>query len=163
MKTLLITLALSAAALMATPKTAVAQADASAIKAVIERETTAFNNRDAGTFADCWANVPEAGQLVIWQEKDGKNTIISNRNTKQDMPVSGKALMSSLGKPTGETFQNSDYQIRTNGNAAFAQYEQVNNKPDGEKEYAHSTRYLEKIAGTWKIVHVGAVFYVPSK
>lgn len=159
MKTLILTLTLCATALITSTKIAVAQADASAIKTVIERETTAFNTRDAATFVDCWANVPEASQLVIWQEKDGKNTIVANHNTKMDMPVSAKAMISSLGKPTGETFQNSDYLVRVNGNAAFAQYEQVVTKTDGTKEYAHETRYLEKIGGAWKIVHVGAVFY----
>ena len=164
MKTLFLSLALSATALMAIPKTAVAQsADITQIKAVIERETTAFNGRDAAAFADCWANVPEASQLVIWQEPTGKNTIVSNRNTRQDMPTAAKAMIAGLGKPTGDTFQNADYQIRIKGDAAFAQYEQVVSKTDGKKEYAHETRYLEKTNGAWKIVHVGAVFYEPTK
>lgn len=167
MKVLFLTLALSATALIATTQVAVAQAnvsrpDVSAIKAVIERETTAFANRDAAAFIDCWANVPEASQLVIWQEANGKNTIVSNHNAKTDMPTSAKAMIASLGKPTGDTFQNSDYLIRINGNAAFVQYEQVVSKMDGKKEYAHETRYLEKMDGVWKIIHVGAVFYTPA-
>ena len=135
----------------------VAQADVSAIKAVVERETTAWSNRDAAAFVDCWANIPEAGTLVMMA--DANHTIISSRNTKQDIPISGKALIASMGKSTGETFQNSDYLIRVNGNAAFVQYKQVVTAPDGKKEYAHQTRYLEKIGEKWKIVHVGAVFY----
>ncbi len=158
MKTLLITLALSATALMATSQVSVAQsADIAPIKAVVERETTAWANRDAASMVDCWANVPEAGNLISLA--DGSRTIIHSNNAKTDMPESIKAMVASMGKPTGETFQNSDYLIRVKGDAAFVQYEQVVTAPDGKKQYAHETRYLEKMDGKWKIVHVGAVFY----
>ena len=161
MKSILLTLALSAAALMATPTLVRAQSpDETAIKAVIEKETTCWNNRDAVGMADCWANVKEAGQLVTLQ--DGKGTVVSNRNTKMDMPAGVKATLASMGPASKETFQNTDYQIRTNGNAAFAQFEQVVTAVDGKKQYAHETRYLEKLKGVWKIVHVGAAFYVPA-
>ncbi len=156
MKTLLLSLALSATALLATIQTATAQsADVSAIKAVVERETTAWNNRDAAAFVDCWANVPEAGQLVSLIG----GQVVANHNTKTDLPTSVKAMLAAQGKPNGETFQNTDYLIRVNGNAAFAQYEQVVTAPGGQKQYAHETRYLEKVGSAWKIVHVGAVFY----
>lgn len=160
-----IAFALSAIALMATIQTTVAQSnDVVQIKAVVERETTAWNNRDAAAFADCWANVPEAGQLVSLIG----GQIVSNHNTKLDMPGGTKTMLAEMGKPTGETFQNSDYLIRVNGNAAFAQFEQTVTAFDGRKQYAHETRYLEKMdqsdgSGKWKIVHVGAVFYNPAK
>ena len=161
MKTQILTLALSATALMATTQIAVAQSstDVAQIKAVVERETTAWASRDASAFVDCWANVPEAGTLVTLQ--DTTHTVVSNYNTKVDMPVSVKKMMADMGKPTGETFQNTDYRIRVNGNAAFAQFEQTVTAPDGKKQYAHETRYLEKMQGKWKIIHVGAVFYEP--
>jgi len=167
MKTILLFLAGSAAALMATPTIVRTQsADETQIKAVVERETTAWGNRDAAAMADCWANVKEAGQLVTLQ--DGKGTVMSNHNTKMDLPIAIKTMVASMGPASKETFQNTDYQIRVNGNAAFAQYEQVVTAADGTKQYAHETRYLEKMAqsdgsGKWKIVHVGAAFYVPAK
>ncbi len=160
MKTLILTLALSATALMATTQTATAQsADVTAIKAVIERETTAWNTRDAAAFVDCWANVPEAGQLVSLIG----GQVVANHNAKTDLPTSVKAMLAAQGKPNGETFQNTDYLIRVKGDAAFVQYEQIVTAPNGTKQYAHETRYLEKTGGAWKIVHVGAVFYTPAK
>lgn len=160
MKTICMFLSLSAAALMANSTTVRAQnADVAAIKAVVEKETTSWNNRDAAAMADCWANVPEAGHLVSLQ--DGKGTVISNHNTKTDMPNGIKTMMAGMGPASKDTFQNTDYQIRVKGDAAFAQFEQVVTASDGQKEYAHETRYLEKINGKWKIVHVGAAFYKP--
>ncbi|WP_020607250.1 YybH family protein [Spirosoma spitsbergense] len=167
MKTHFLTLALLASALMATTQTTRAQSsDVAQIKAVVERETTAWNNRDAASMADCWANVPEAGNLIsLW---DGKGTVIHSNNPQTNMAEGIKTMIASMGKSTGETFQNTDYLIRVNGNAAFAQFEQTVTAPDGKKQYAHETRYLEKMgrsdgSGKWKIVHVGGVFYEPAK
>ena len=162
MKNQLITLAFSATALLATTQITVAQSsDVAQIKAVVERETTAWNNRDATAMADCWANVPEAGNLISTQ--DDKGTVMSNHNAKMDMPATIKMLVGTMGKPTGVTFQNTDYLIRVKGDAAFAQYEQTETASDGKKEYLHETRYLEKMKGQWKIVHVGAAVYKPTK
>ncbi len=164
MKTLFLSLVLSATALLASPKTARAQtasaADVTAIKAVIERETTSWSNRDAAAWADCWANVPEAGQLVIMQ--DAAHTVIKSQNTKTDMPQVAKQLLASMGPATGETFARSNYLIRVKGDAAFVQYEQVGTQPDGKKGYTYETRYLEKMADKWKIVHVCAAVYTPA-
>lgn len=99
MKTILFSLALSAATLIANPTTVQAQsADIAAIKALVEKEITTWNNRDATDMADCWANVPEAGQLVSLQ--DGKSTVISNHNTKMDMPGSIKTMLAGMGPIT---------------------------------------------------------------
>ncbi|WP_375444626.1 DUF4440 domain-containing protein [uncultured Fibrella sp.] len=162
MKTLFLPLVLAAIAVLPFPQTAFAQKadEVAQIKAVVERETKAWAARDAAAFADCWANVPEASTLVVLA--DEKHTIVHSQNTKQDMPTSSKTLIASMGKPTGETFQNTDYVIRVKGDAAFAQYNQTVTAPDGQKQYAHETRYLEKMGGKWKIVHVGAAFYTPA-
>lgn len=165
MKTILLSLALSATALMANTTTAQAQnADMAAIKAVVEKETTSWNNRDAAGMVDCWANVPEAGQLVSLQ--DGKGTVISNHNINIDMPVAVKTMLAGMGPMTGERFQNADYLIRVKGDAAFVQYEQLVTAPGDQKQYAHETRYLEKMkqpdgSGKRKIIHVGAAFHKP--
>jgi ketosteroid isomerase-like protein len=163
MKTLFLSLALTATALLPFSQPAFAQKgdDVAQIKAVVERETTAWNTRDVAAFVDCWANVPEAGQLVTLQ--DATHTVVSNHNTKQDMPTGVKTMLAAQGKDNGETFQNTDYLIRQKGDAAFVQFEQTVTAPDGQKQYAHETRYLEKISGKWKIVHVGAAFYTPAK
>ena len=64
MKTLLVALALSAAALMATPKTAVAQTDDTAIKTVIDDETKASHAGDYKAYLGYWAKVPYASFLI---------------------------------------------------------------------------------------------------
>lgn len=163
MKTLFFALALSVVALTSTPLVSVAQSnDIAQIKAVIERQTDSWNKRDAAAYADCWANVPEAGHLVALN--DDKHTVISSH----DAVTSAKDFIASMGAPSKDTFQNSDYQIRVKNDAAFAQFDQTVTKPDGTKQYLYETRYLEKVgrpdgSGKWKIVHVGAVVYDPGK
>lgn len=155
MKTLISTLLLLATAWLITMQAAVAQsADVKAIKAVIERETSSWIKRDAKAMTDCWANIPEAGQLY-----SAPNGVVGYH---PEMPNGIKEAVAGQ-KPTGETFKNTNYQIRIKGDAAFAQFDQTATDPKGQKEYAHETRYLEKFGNDWKIVHVGAVYYNPTK
>jgi hypothetical protein len=155
MKPLFVSFAFSAFALVAVAQTAIAQStEVTAINAVIERETKAYLDGDATAMANCWATIPESGQL--YSVPDG--TVGYNPG----MPGDIKKMMAGQ-KPTGGTFRNTNYQIRIKGDAAFAQFDQVASPPKGAKEYAHETRYLEKFGATWKIVHVGAVYYKPGK
>ena len=162
MKTLLSTIFLLVMAhLLATQPALAQEADIKAIKALIERETASSLKGDGKAMADCWANVPEAALIYI--VPDGKGTV----SYTPRMPTTIKSMMINK-KPSQDTFKNSNYQIRVNGNAAFAQFEQVETAPNGEKGYVHETRYLEKIRGSdgvsaWKIIHVGAWFYKATK
>lgn len=127
--------------------------DQKAVQALIERETQSWLNVDVQAWKDCWASVPEA--RLHYSETNGKVHQI-------DMP-GGMAGMLAGQKRSSAKFQNTNYKIRINGNAAFAQFDQVFSGTDGSKEYARETRYLEKMGGAWKIVHVGAMYYKPEK
>jgi SnoaL-like domain len=147
MKTLILALALSATALMATTQTTQAQSsDDAAIKATIDGETNAYHAADYITFKSYWANVPYASMLVngqqyvgdaLWKAADG---IFANA------------------KPIKATTTRTGWNIRSVGNTAFVTFEQrdenLDTKAVGETV---ETRYLEKIGGAWKIVNVSVV------
>ena len=136
--------------------------DEAAIKAVIEKETQAWSNRDGVAMAACWANVPYAMQLVQHGNTQfDKNGMSYANNNKMDMVTAIPAMVASAGAATGETFQNSNYVMRVNGTSAFVHYDQVETAKDSSKQYAREVRYLEKLDGVWKIVYVGAVFHKP--
>ncbi len=75
MKTLILTLALSAAALLSSPQTAVAQSasatDDTAIKATIETEKEAGDAADDKAYLSHWARVPYASFLYQGQHYVG--------------------------------------------------------------------------------------------
>ena len=125
-----------------------------AIKAVVERETQSFNDRDAATMTSCHANVDYAELLV--RHAGG---VAYSRNTKKDSPENVKALIASLGKSDGSTFKNTDYVVHINNGSAFVTYDEIVTSADGsKKELFHEVRYLEKINEKWLIVYVGGVF-----
>ena len=152
MKTLFIALTLSATALMATPKAALAQSsEDTAIKAVIDDETKASHAADYKTYLTYWAKVPYASFLyegkqyvgdVLWKAMDG---VFANR------------------KPTQTNTTRTGWNIRAVGSTAFVTFEQRDENLDTKavRETAE-TRYLEKIdrsdgSGAWKIVNVTVV------
>ena len=156
MKTRLITIILSATALITSIQNGLAQTDDKvAIKAVIERETQSWIKRDAKAMADCWADVPEAGHL--YSVPDGKGTVVYSPDIEKAITT-----LAAGQQPSSDTFQNTDYQIRINGNGAFTQFDQAYSSADGTKNYSHQVRYLEKVSGTWKIVNVVSVYYIPT-
>ena len=173
MKTRFFSIALSVGALVAGSTLAAAQSahdtqsDVSAIKAVIERETDSFFNRDAATSADCWANVPYASQLHAYTTPDGKNAVYFGGNAKTNLPQQIASAVKNMGKPDGMMASRANYNIRVNGYAAFVTFDQTNTVM-GNKQYVHETRYLEKLQQTegtrqWKIIHVTAIAYKPDQ
>lgn len=131
--------------------------DVVAIKAVIEQETQSWLNVDQKAWLSSWADVPEAH--LLYSETGGKVHQIK-------MPAGMKGMLADQ-KPSNAKFKNTNYQIRVNGNAAFAQFDQEFSGDDGSHDQARETRYLEKTgrsdgSGQWKIVHVGALYYNPE-
>lgn len=124
--------------------------DADAIKAVIRRETQAYWAADAKTFRDCWANLPEAKMLY--------HSEMSHKVGQVPMPKYGLDQIATR-KPVEMKIETTNEQVRIKGNAAFVQFDQHATSQDGAQDYSHQTRYLEKINGAWKIVHVGSVSY----
>jgi nitrogen fixation protein FixH len=133
-------------------------ADEMAIKTVIEKETQSFNDRDAATMIACHANQPYALMLVT-----ENGNVHYSTNEKNNQPEGLQGLISSLGAPNGDSFKNMNYNIRVNGTAAFAYFDQVATSKAGKTQHFHEVRYLEKFGNDWKIIYVGAVQDEPKK
>ncbi len=138
---------LSLLALLLTSAGAFAQSvDEKAIKAVIDGESSAFYQRNAGKILTYWANVPYASHS--YTEKgtgylrgyDAVSKAI--RKYISQHPDLGKAVH----KPH-------DFMIHVNGNSALATF--ITDAVSGtKKSQSYDARYLEKLDGTWKLVSV---------
>lgn len=126
--------------------------DEAAIKSVVEKETQAFLDRNAVALMSCQANKPYSLLLV-----GEHGNVHYFTNPKADMDKTYSSVFEQLGKPNGDTFKNTDYVIRINGNSAFAYFDQTGLNNAKDPEVSHQTRYLERINGDWKIVYIGGL------
>ena len=132
--------------------------DEAGIKAVIEKETQAFLDRDVAAMIDCHANKPYSLFLV---GEHGNVHYMTSPNA--DLDKTFTTILKQLGKPNGDTYKNKDYVIRINGNSAFVYFDQTainavaSDNKNKEPEISHQTRYLERINGSWKLVYVGGL------
>ena len=115
--------------------------DTTAIKQLLERESTTFRSGDVKGHADCWKIQPYT--RIVISTADGK--VI-------DVPpaVLVNPAASMLG--TGGTFTNSNYRISVIGNSAWVSHNEESVSKDGKKTYSIEFKMLEKINGDWKIV-----------
>jgi hypothetical protein len=132
-----------------------------AIKAVIEKETQSWHNRDAETRISCIANVPYALMLVHHGVMASNNGVAYVTNEKKNAPEAIKTQTASMGKPNGTTFKNENYVVTIKGGTAFVSYDEITTAADGTKQYGHAVRNLEKIDGFWKLTYIGGVIYKP--
>ena len=132
--------------------------DEEAIKAVCEKETHSFNNRDADGMIACHANKPYSLMLVA----ESGNVHYTTAKSESENEKSIKELVTMMGSPNGDTFLNSGYVIHINGTSAFTYYDQMVTTKDGTKTNFHEVRNLEKMDGKWKIIYVGAVGFKPE-
>jgi hypothetical protein len=137
-------------------------AEEAAIKAVIEKETQAWKDRDAEAQIACLANVPHSLLLVYHGNMDSNKGVAYSTNEKTTLPESIRTRTASMAKADGSTFKNENYVIAIKGGAAFVTFDQVDTAADGKKQYLHEVRNLEKFEGFWKITYVGAVVYTPN-
>lgn len=125
--------------------------DAYLIRQVIEAETTAWLRNDGVKMGSYWADLPYAAHTVT--DEQGKAYVISATELGE--------LVSRLStqKPNqpGTVFTNTHYNIRPNGTAAWASFEQTFRYPDGRTTTNLESRYLEKIDGEWKISHMTSI------
>ena len=128
-----------------------------AIKTVLEKETTAWNARDAEGMASCWANTEYALTAVYHGVTASNNGVAYYPNPKKDRPEAIKAMVASMPKPDGTTFKNENYVMNINGASAFVHFYETTTAGDGSKRSDYAIRYLEKINGEWKIVYVGGI------
>ncbi|MGM9512397.1 hypothetical protein ACS5NO_31990 [Larkinella sp. GY13] len=124
--------------------------DETAIKATIRRETLSYFAADAKAWRDCWAALPESNNLYYSEQ--------SHKVGQTSMATPDLTIVANR-KPTQIKIETSREQFRINGNTAFVQYDQHATREDGAQDYSHQTRYLEKVNGAWKIIHVGSVSY----
>jgi hypothetical protein len=156
MKTLLNIITCAAVFLVTNPFVIAQSADATAIKAVIRRETQAYFTADANAWRNCWANVSEAHTLNY--------SAMSGRVSQGVMPGDIPKAMTDR-KPVGMKIETTKEQMRINGTAAFVQYNQHLTRDDGAEDFSYQARYLEKMNGVWKIIHVSSLStkYLPPK
>lgn len=125
--------------------------DAYMIRQVIENETMAWLKNDGKKMGSFWADLPYAAHTVT--DELGKAYDI----TASEIGELVARLSTQKPNKPGTTFVNSKYNIRPNGNAAWATFEQSFLFPDGTKTMNMESRYLEKIDGQWKIIHMTSI------
>lgn len=125
--------------------------ESSAIKAVIERETTTWRLGDIKGHADCWHIQPYTRILV--STADGVTLDISPNIIINPTPdIMGDKSVS----------VNTNYKISVNGNSAWSSHDQETTATDGKKSNSYEMRMLEKINGQWKIVGESVHHYKPK-
>jgi hypothetical protein len=124
-----------------------------AIRAVCEKETKSFIDRDADGMISCHANKPYSLMLV----SEGGNVHYSISKSEHENELAIREMVNRMGKSNEETFLNYGYVIHINGTSAFAYYDQKVKPIEGREINFHEVRNLEKIDGKWKIIYVGAV------
>lgn len=128
-----------------------AQTDEAAIKDVIKQETEAFFNRDAKGMISAWHVIPQTTMYVFLPDRLHYRS--ADQLTVENMQ---KAWWQS--PPINATAERSGWNIHVNGTSAYVTYEQGDLEEGQETNYSHQTRYMEKIAGAWKIVSSNVVF-----
>jgi ketosteroid isomerase-like protein len=123
--------------------------DAYMIRRVLEAETQAWLDNDGEKMGTYWADLPYAAHTVT--DEGGKGYDI----TATEIGEMVDRLSTQKPNKPGTIFVNTNYNIRPNGHAAWASYEQTFHYPDGRTPVTNlESRYLEKIDGEWKISHM---------
>ena len=123
--------------------------DAYMIRRVLEAETQAWLDNDGEKMGSYWADLPYAAHTVT--DEGGKAYDI----TATEIGEMVDRLSTQKPNKPGTTFTNTQYNIRPNGHAAWASFEQTFRYPDGRAPVTNlESRYLEKIDGEWKISHM---------
>jgi len=123
--------------------------DAYMIRKVLEAETQAWLDNDGEKMGTYWADLPYAAHTIT--DEGGKAYDI----TATEIGEMVERLSTQKPNKPGTIFTNTNYNIRPNGHAAWASYEQTFRYPDGRAPVTNlESRYLEKIDGEWKISHM---------
>lgn len=128
-----------------------------AIRAVCEKETHSWNNRDADGMIACHANKPYSLMLVA----ESGRVHYTKAKSELENELAIRDMVKIMGEPSGDAFLNFGYVIHINGTAAFAYYDQRVKSKDGRETNYHEVRNLEKMDGKWKIIYIGAVEFKP--
>lgn len=123
--------------------------DVEAIKALIEKETTAFFEIDYNTWASSWAQTPYA----FWSFAD--TTDVNSFSGWQNINA-GFTEYFRTAKPSKAKIERNWLDIKVYGNGAYARFTQHVSDNTARPPQAE-IRVLEKIKGTWKIVCVNVI------
>ena len=122
--------------------------DTTAIKQLLEKESTTFRSGDVKGHADCWKIQPYT--RIVVSTADGKMI---------DVPPAMMVNPRANAMGNGGTFSNSNYKISVMGNSAWVSHNEESVSKDGKKSYTVEFKMLEKINGDWKIVAMSVHAY----
>lgn len=120
-----------------------------AIKAVIVKETTAYQATDNKAWMDCWVHAPYA----YWSLADSTGFNTYEGWKAIEIGFTDYFLTS---KPQTATTERKWHEIRVYGNGAYARFVQITTT-EGKTIEEDELRILEKHNNQWKIVLVGVM------
>jgi hypothetical protein len=123
--------------------------DIDAIKALIEKETTAFFEIDYNTWSSSWSQTPYA----FWSFAD---TTDVNSFSGWENINAGFTEYFQTAKPSKAKIERTWHDIKVFGNGAYARFTQRVHDNTLRPPQAE-VRVLEKIKGAWKIVCVNVI------
>lgn len=156
---------LLAGTLSAVSFTALSQDETAAIKAVIEKETSAFFNVNRKEWEDVWLHVPYA----YWSYSDSTGTNFLegwdaiNKSFDDYFKTQVSARHIDAAKQSGVTIERTWKEIRIYGNGAFVQYTQEVKDSKIDYDKTSQIRILEKKGGKWKVVSVNVIAKYPKE
>lgn len=118
-----------------------------AIIKVLEADTKAYLAGDVAGLKNAWAFTPYTRGMAVSAKGEKAYGGSGDEMLKWVESV----------KPTQATFTHSNYNIRINGNMAWATFDQKITQPNKSSATSHDVRCLEKINGNWHIVVVASL------
>jgi hypothetical protein len=125
--------------------------DTTAIKNLLEKESTTWRSGDLKAHAACWHIQPYSRILV--STADGSCYDVAPENVVN--PPGGK-----MGN--GGYALQSNYKFSIHKNYAWVNHDEVSIAADDTKTYSYEIRLLEKIKGQWKLVGQSIHLYKPK-
>lgn len=146
--------------------TVTAQDDKTAIKAVIEKETTAFFNVDRKGWEDTWVHTP----YVYWSYSDSTGTsfvegweaLTKSFDEYFRTQVSNRTI-DVAHQSNAMAIDREWKEIRIYGTGAFVHYIQRVKEKGINRDETSQIRILEKKDGKWRVVCVGAIASYPAE
>jgi hypothetical protein len=123
--------------------------DIEAIKALIEKETTAFFEIDYKTWASSWSHVPYA----FWSFAD--TTDVNSFSGWENIDAGFKDYFRTA-RPSKSKIERTWMDVKVYGNGAYARFTQHVSDNTARPPQAE-VRVLEKVKGVWKIVCVSVI------
>ncbi|MFM6926748.1 MAG: hypothetical protein ACKOU7_14665 [Ferruginibacter sp.] len=147
MKSFLLSFLISVTAIQAFAQ----NADETAIKQLLEKESATWRLGDVKAHAACWAIKPYS--KIVVSTVDGNMIDID-----PGMMINPPASM--VGK--GGSAINTNYKMNISGNNAWVSHNEESTDTEGAKSYSIEFRMLEKINGQWKLVGQSIHIYKPK-